>query len=327
MPRRFLAALSPNPAERPTWRRGSGRPELAEAIADPRNPLTARVLVNRLWQQHFGQGFVDTPDDLGRMGGAPSHPELLDWLATEFLAHGGSIKQLHRVILLSSTYQQAGGANPAASAADPENRLLWHAPLRRLSFEQMHDSLLALSGTLDPTIGGRSILPNADVQHRRRALYLFLDRRNPPELFTQWDYPNPDVPSGRRYQTTVPQQALFLMNSPLVIETARELTRRESFQSLPDDPARVTYLYQAVFQRDPTAAELSLTLDYVHHAPAASPGSAKGMPTKAANRERANPRFAANRAASFMVESRGPVDPWTRLAHALFQSNEAVYLN
>ena len=327
VPRRFLAALSPNPDTRPTWRRGSGRQELAEAIADASNPLTARVLVNRLWQQHFDRGFVDTPDDLGRMGGAPSHPELLDWLATEFLSHGGSVKQLHRSILLSSTYQQAGGSHPAGLAADPENRLLWRAPLRRLSFEQMHDSLLAISGTLDPTIGGRSILPNGDVQHRRRALYLFLDRRNPPELFTQWDYPNPDVPSGRRYLTTVPQQALFLMNSALVIETARELTRRDAFRSLPDDPARVTYLYQALFQRDPTAAELALTLDYVQRAPAVSDGPATGTRPKGAARERTNPRFAANRAASFMVESRGPVDAWTRLAHALFQSNEAIYLN
>jgi hypothetical protein len=327
VPRRFLTALSPHPAKRPTWRGGSGRLELAEAIADPRNPMTARVLVNRLWQQHFGRGFVDTPDDLGRMGGAPSHPELLDWLATEFLAQGGSIKQLHRVILLSSTYQQAGGSHPAGMAADPENRLLWRAPLRRLSFEQMHDSLLAISGTLDPTIGGRSILPNGEVQHRRRALYLFLDRRNPPELFTQWDYPNPDVPSGRRYLTTVPQQALFLMNSALVIETARELTRRATFQSLADDPARVTYLYQALFQREPTAAELSLTLDYVQGEPALSVGPATGARAKVAARERANPRGAANRAASFIVESRGPLDAWTRLAHALFQSNEAIYLN
>jgi len=325
VPRRFLAALSPDPAKRPTWRRGSGRRELAEAIADPRNPLTARVLVNRIWQQHFGRGFVDTPDDLGRMGGAPTHPELLDWLATEFLAHGGSIKELHRTILLTSTYQQSGAANPAGAAADPENRLLWHAPLRRLSFEQMHDSLLAISGTLDPTLGGRSIIPTGDVRQRRRALYLFIDRRNPPELFTQWDYPNPDVPSGRRYVTTVPQQALFLMNSPLVIETARELTRRDPFRTLPDDESRVTFLYHAIFQRDPTAAELRITLDYVHGAPAGGqPTDKRGKP---APRERVNPRAAANRAAGFMVENRGPVDPWTRLAHALFQSNEAVYLN
>ena len=325
VPRRFLAALSPDPDKRPTWRHGSGRRELAEAIADPRNPLTARVLVNRLWQQHFGRGFVDTPDDLGRMGGKPTHPDLLDWLATEFLSQGGSIKGLHRTILLTSTYQQAGGANPAGLAADPENRLLWHAPLRRLSLEQMHDSLLAISGTLDLTLGGRSIIPTGDVRQRRRALYLFIDRRNPPELFTQWDYPNPDVPSGRRYVTTVPQQALFLMNSPLVIETARELTQRAAFRALPDDEARVTFLYHALFQRDPTAAELQLTLDYVHGAPSGpQPGDKRG---KVAPRERVNPRAAANRTAGFMVENRGPVDPWTRLAHALFQSNEAVYLN
>ena len=150
VPRRFLAVLSPDPAKRPEWKQGSGRLELAQAIADPKNPLTARALVNRIWQQHFGTGFIGTPDNLGNMGGTPSHPELLDWLATQFIAQGWSIKQLQRTILLSSTYQQGSQPNAAGLAADPDNHLLWHYAVHRLDFEEIYDSLLAIAGTLDP---------------------------------------------------------------------------------------------------------------------------------------------------------------------------------
>jgi len=131
VPRRFLEVLSPDPKHRPTWSKGSGRLDLAHAIADPRNPLTARVLVNRIWQQHFGNGFVNTPDDLGNMCSAPVNPELLDWLAAGFVEHGWSVKWLQRTIVLTSAYQQSGAPNDAAAAVDPENRLLWRARSRR----------------------------------------------------------------------------------------------------------------------------------------------------------------------------------------------------
>lgn len=340
VPRRFLEILSPDPKKRAVWTKGSGRLDLARAIADPKNPLTARVLVNRLWQQHFGTGFVATPDDLGNMGGAPSHPELLDWLAARFVEGGWSIKQLHRAMLLTSTYQQSSRANAAGLASDPDNRLLWRFGLRRLDFEEIYDSLLAIAGTLDRTVGGRPVTPASDQFGKRRALYFLIDRRNPPELLTQFDFPNPDTPSGRRFETTVPQQALFLMNSPLVVETARRLTHRPEFAALANDEQRVTSLYLAMFQREPTAGEISLALDYVHANPTGT-----GLepppepPAMKSARERMREQRQAQRAAlagklgadprpiGATLEHGGPVDAWTKLAHALFQANEAMFVN
>lgn len=340
VPRRFLEILSPDPKNRPVWKKGSGRLELAQAIADPNNPLTARVLVNRLWQQHFGAGLVPTPDDLGNMGGAPSHPELLDWLAATFVESGWSIKQLHRTLLLTSTYQQGSQANPAARAADPDNRLLWHFALRRLDFEEIYDSLLAISGTLDRTVGGKPVTPASDQFGKRRALYFLIDRRNPPELLTQFDFPNPDTPSGRRHDTTVPQQALFLMNSPLVVETARRLTHRPDFEALGGDEERVTALYLAIFQREPSAEETALAVGYVRANPAGSSLEPPPEPTAMKTaRERQREQRQAQRAAlagklgadqrpvGSTIEHGGPLDAWTKLAHALFQANEAMFVN
>lgn len=341
VPRRFLEALSPDPQQRAEWHKGSGRVELARAIADPANPLTARVLVNRLWQQHFGAGFVATPDDLGNMSSPPTHPELLDWLAARFVASGWSIKQLQRTIVLSSTYQQSGTANPAATAVDAGNRLLGRANLRRLGFEEVYDSLLAIAGTLDRTVGGKSIMPSSDSFGTRRSLYTYIDRRNPPELLTQFDFPNPDTPSGKRYETTVPQQALFLMNSPLVVETARQLTHRPEFAALTSDRDRVTSLYLAIFQRPPSAQEADLGLTYVRANPAglalevSEPPALKTARAKAQEQRRArqaannpNAKYAADqRPVGSSITPAGPEDAWTKLAHALFQTNEAMFVN
>ena len=340
VPRRFLEILSADPKKRTAWTKGSGRLELAQAIADPKNPMTARVLVNRIWQEHFGTGFIATPDNLGNMGGTPSHPELLDWLAAKFVADGWSIKQLHRTILLSSTYQQSSDANPAAVAADPGNKLLWHYGLRRFDFEEIYDSLLAISGLLDPTIGGKSVTPVSDGFGKRRALYFLIDRRNPPELLTQFDFPNPDTPTGQRFDTTVPQQALFLMNSPLVVETARKLTHRPEFAGLARDEERVTSLYLAIFQRPPTEKEIALGVSYVRANPAGAglepPLEPPAMKTA---RERQREQRPAQRAAlagklgvdqrpvGSTIEHGGPLDAWTKLAHALFQTNEAMFIN
>ena len=341
VPRRFLEVLSPDPNHRAVWTKGSGRLDLAHAIADPKNPLTARVLVNRLWQQHFGAGFVNTPDDLGNMSSSPAQPELLDWLAARFVESGWSIKQLQRTIVLSSTYRESSAANPAAVALDPSNRFLWRANLRRLDFEEIYDSLLAIAGTLDRTVGGKSIAPASDAFGQRRSLYTFIDRRNPPELLTQFDFPNPNTPTGRRYDTTVPQQALFLMNSPLVVETARKLTHRPEFTAFNRDEDRVTSLYLAIFQRPPTDEEVALGVSYVRANPAGKaleipePPAMKNAREKAREDRRVR-QAAANPAARYAADQRpvgasitpaGPEDTWTKLAHALFQTNEAMFIN
>ena len=341
VPRRFLEILSPDPKKRPEYRSGSGRLELAQAIASPANPMTARVLVNRLWQQHFGTGFVLTPDDLGNMSSPPSHPELLDYLASRFMEEGWSVKKMQRLILLSSVYQESAGDNARYVDADPDNKLHWRYNLRRLDFEQVHDSLLALAGTLDPTMGGRPVrIESADFA-TRRAVYAYIDRANPAEILTQFDFPNPSVPSGRRYETIVPQQSLFMMNGTLVIETARKLTQRPEFLEFATDEERVTSLYLAVFQRPPSRQEIALSLRYVQSTPgdnsiaaaneqrmaAASSRAAKQQvqqAQRAAQNLRGKNVFQAEPGAAAFT-SRVPLDAWTKLAHALFQTNEAMF--
>ena len=330
-PRRFLSILSSDPNHRPVYTDGSGRLDLARDIANPVNPLTARVLVNRLWQQHFGEGIVPTPDDLGNQSAPPSHPQLLDYLASRFVQDGWSIKKLHRLIVLSATYQQNGANNNAAyTAKDPYNRLLWHYNLRRLDLEEMHDSILAIAGTLDPAVGGKSVRLSSEGFATRRALYTFIDRRNPPELFTQFDFPNPDVPSGRRYETTVPQQSLFFMNNPLIIETARKLTQRPEFTKLTRTEDRVISLYVAILQRQPTFREITLATAYVKSTPTGASANALAATTPSPSfrdqRQLFNPlrRFAETGPVGG-AKNEGPLDAWARLAHALFQTNEAVF--
>jgi hypothetical protein len=328
VPRRFLEILSPEPASRPAYKLGSGRLELARDIASPTNPLTARVLVNRLWQQHFGQGFVPTPDDLGNQSAPPSHPALLDYLAASFVQDGWSIKNLHRLIVLSSTYQQGDSGNLSFAEKDPYNRLLWRSNLRRLDLEQMHDSILAISGRLDPLIGGKSVRLSSEGFATRRALYTFIDRRNPPEFFTQFDFPNPDVPSGRRHETTVPQQALFFMNNPLIIETARKLTQRPAFTQLTRTNERVIFLYNAILQRLPSQNEIKLATTYVnttYELPANSLNkAAPAQPTR--NQQNKGPGQRFNDLGPVGgARHEGPLDSWARLAHALFQTDEAIY--
>ena len=344
VPRRFLEILSANPKNRPEWHEGSGRLPLAIAIADPKNPMTARVLVNRVWQQHFGAGFVATPDDLGNMSSPPTHPALLDYLASRFIEEGWSIKKLHRLIVLSATYQQSSANNPKYAEQDPHTHYLWRAPLRRLDFEQLHDSLLAIAGTLELKLGGRSIPMGTEEFATRRAVYTYIDRRNPPELLTQFDFPNPDLPSGRRYETIVPAQALFLMNSPLVVETARRLTHRLEFADLKSDQERVTSLYLAIYQRPPSEQEIALGVRYVKANPAGlaldlpiAPASARAEEARKQQRQAQRATQMANMKKGGMDnrppggfalnENRAPVDAWTKLAHALFQTNEAIFLN
>ena len=337
VPRRFLEILSTDPKKRPVWNQGSGRLQLAQAIIDPKNPLTARVMMNRLWQQHWGTGFVDTPDDLGNMSSAPTHPELLDWLSATFVENQWSIKSMHRLIVLSASYQQSSAPNPSYVELDPNNKYLWRYNLRRMDFEELHDSLLVITGELDRTRGGQPIAISSEAFAKRRSIYALIDRTNPPELLTQFDFPSPDVSSGRRYETLVPQQALFLMNSPMVIETARKLVDRPAFADLKTDDLRVTSLYLAIFQRWPTKAEVDIGLRYVKANPtghdvvlSAAPPAAKAstrdarIAEKKAKAPKASPKFNAQVGGVF---DNRPLDAWAKLAHALFQSNEAMFYN
>jgi hypothetical protein len=247
VPRRFLAFLS-GPDRKP-FQDGSGRLELARAVASPANPLTARVWVNRLWLEHFGRGLVATPSDFGLRSEPPSHPELLDFLARRLIDGGWSTKKLHRLILLSDAYKQSSDDNAAARAVDPENRLLWRANRRRLDWESMRDSFLAASGKLDPALGGRA----APFTSPRRTVYGYVDRLNIPGMLRAFDFASVDAHSPQRHQTTVPQQALFLMNSPFLVEQSRGLAKRAA-----DAPDRVRSLYRLVLGRDPSDDERRL---------------------------------------------------------------------
>jgi hypothetical protein len=272
VPRRFLAALSGE--ARPSFSQGGGRLELARAIASPENPLTARVWVNRVWMHHFGQGLVTTPSNFGRRGEPPSHPELLDWLASRFMAEGWSTKKLHRMILLSSTYRQASDDRPEGRKVDPDNRLLWKMNARRLDFEAMRDSLLAVSGRLDPRMGGPAEVLTSQPYCRRRSVYGFVDRLNLSGVLMSFDFANPTAHAPGRHFTTVPQQALFMMNSPFMREQGRGLAARLEAAGAGSPEDRIGRLYRWVFGRTPTAAERAAGLRFLHEAERERPSAA-----------------------------------------------------
>ncbi|MEA2708600.1 MAG: hypothetical protein QOF78_1201 [Phycisphaerales bacterium] len=264
VPRAFLAVLSPDKPQ--PFKDGSGRLELAKAIATKENPLTARVMVNRVWQFHFGYGLVRTPSDFGTRGEGPSHPELLDHLALRFANEDAwSIKKLHKRIMLSATYQQSSGVTPSseAIARDPENRLLWRMNPRRLDLEAMRDSLLAASGEIDLTMGGRPVDILAQPFVPRRTVYAYIDRQNLPGMFRTFDLASPDATSGQRFATSVPQQALFIMNSPFVIEQSKKLAARPEVKEQPDAAKRVNTLFRVALGRTPSKAELELGVKFV----------------------------------------------------------------
>jgi hypothetical protein len=250
------------PSAKP-FRDGSGRLELARAVVDPNNPLTARVFVNRVWIHHFGRGLVATPGDFGLRSDPPSHPELLDHLATEFVRGGWSVKKLHRMILLSATYQQRSDDRPDRQKADPENRLLWKVPRQRLDFEATRDALLAVSGRLEAKVGGPSAKDILSPASTRRTMYGFVDRLQVPGLYRAFDFPSPDATSPQRDATTIPQQALYLMNGPFAAECARAFLRRPDVATITDVPGRAGRLYQICFGRDATSAEIELARQFI----------------------------------------------------------------
>ncbi len=259
IPRQFVKIV--NPARKP-FGDGSGRLDLAREIVSKDNPLTARVFVNRVWMHHFGTAIVGTPGDLGLRGDAPTHPELLDWLAAEFVTPGGwSIKRLHKLIMTSATYTQASLDRPDALAADSENRLLWKQNRRRLEFEPLHDAVLAVSGQLDTKPGGLSV--RLFGGNRRRAVFGYVDRLEFPSLLTTFDVPNPAGVNPQRTNTTVAPQALFLMNGPFVRDAAKRLAASPAVQKLSDAGERLDFLYLTVYGRKPAADEKKLALAFV----------------------------------------------------------------
>jgi hypothetical protein len=261
-PRRFLRILAKE--EPAPFKHGSGRLELAEAIASPDNPLTARVMVNRLWQYHFGQGIVRTPSNFGQLGDRPSHPELLDYLAARFVKNGWSMKALHREMMLSATYALSAEQTPVNVAQDPDNRLFWRANIRRrLDVEALRDSILAVSGDLDPAVGGSAAPLNDD--NRRRTLYGLVSRNKLDPTLALFDFPDPNNTSEQRMVTTGPLQRLFFMNSSFLARQAEHLAARLKADA-PDDAARIARAYRLLYGREPEEKEIQMGLKFLENA-------------------------------------------------------------
>jgi mono/diheme cytochrome c family protein len=337
VPRRFLEVLSPNRQPLP-FKEGSGRLELAQSIATESNPLTARVLVNRVWMHHFGEGFVRTPDDLGVQSEAPSHKELLDYLANFFIEQGWSMKKLHKAIMLSRVYQESSQTNAKFETMDPENRLLWRANIRRLDFESLRDSLLVISGKLDRTLGGKPVNLTEEPYSYRRSVYGYIDRGNLPELMQNFDFSDPDMPNSKRSSTVVPQQALFLMNSSMSVDVARRVVARPEITSAADELGQVIALYRVIFQRAPRPPEIQLAMQFVDleakNQPAQSPAEQKVTNARLENRKnkrknQGNGRYDGMKPIQNQGDlvERKSLTPLETYAQALLLSNEASYIN
>ncbi len=264
VPRRFLTALG---GDRSPFKQGSGRLELARAIASADNPLTARVMVNRIWQHHFGRGLVATDSNFGTLGERPSHPELLDWLARRFVASGWSIKALHREILLSATYQQSSRFDSQGLARDPGNILLWRMNRRRLDVEAWRDAMLAVAGRLDPTIGGPSVSLDAPG-NRRRTAYAAISRHDLAWMLRLFDFPDPNITSGasRRDDRPAPaalraQQRVHGRQPPA--PSPRRLQAASTPNIAHDDAAAIRRAYLLLYGRAATDREVELGLAYL----------------------------------------------------------------
>ena len=312
VPRRFPRAVSADDhgsigADR------SGRLELAEWMARPSHPLTSRIMVNRLWLWHFGRGLVRSPDNFGRLGESPTHPELLDWLARRFVESGWSVKAIHRAIMLSNTYKMGTRHDQASFEADPDNRLRWRADRRRLEAEAVRDSLLALSGLLDPTMGGTRLkvkshdYVNSTGASQKAALYdvnlrsvyLPVIRSGLYPAFQAFDFADPSTAIGQRTPTTVASQALFMMNDPLVLRAAANWADRLRARTDLDDAGRVRLAYEAAYGRPADVEEVTRALDYLG-------------------------RFDALLAAQGVNDSDRPARTWRALAQAILAASEFI---
>jgi mono/diheme cytochrome c family protein len=300
VPRHFLTVLG---GDGGPFRQGSGRLELARAIASPDNPLTARVIVNRIWQHHFGRGLVGSASNFGALGERPSHPELLDWLAHRFVESGWSLKALHREILLSSTYRQSSRFDSPGYAKDPGNTLLWRMNRRRLDVEAWRDAMLAVAGRLDESLGGPSIALDGSG-NRRRTAYAAVSRHDLAWMLRLFDFPDPNITSGGRVETTVPLQQLFALNSELMVSAARTVAARlhRPGETAPDDPARIHRAYRLLYGRDVTPRELEIGLAYL------------GAADRPESTNPAGP-------------SRPDLSRWERYAQALLTANEFLFVD
>jgi len=306
--RHFLSALG-DPEVSP-FKKGSGRLELARAIASRDNPLTARVIVNRVWQQYFGKGLVRTSSDFGTRGELPSHPELLDHLATALVDNGWSLKWLHGQILNSATYQQASLDREACLAADPENRLLWKMNRKPLEFEPLRDAMLLVSGDLVRRVGGRSMnLLALEPDSYRRAIYGFIDRQDLPNLLRAFNFASPDASEAQRPTTVVPQQALFMMNSPFVIQRARRAVADCNLDDVSSDlHEAVVRLFRRILGRTPSPTEIGAAELFVASAHSEAPEGVE---------EPADPA----------VDPAQALSVWERLAQALLMTNEFAFVD
>lgn len=325
-PRRFLRILRQDADAR--YSRGSGRLELAEDLVAPDNPLTARVIVNRLWSQHFGQGLVRTLSNFGTTGETPSHPELLDWLAVELQSGGAdeanqglfpqspapaapwTLKRVHKLIVLSATYRMSSRTDAQAMAVDADNRLLWRASKRRLDVEAWRDSLLTLTGELDRTVLGPSI-DNLMVTPRR-TLYGAIDRNGDQfghQTFLRlFDFPLARATSEGRITSTVPQQSLFLMNSPFMAARSRALAAK--MQSMvADDETKIREVYRILYSRLPTEEESTIGREFLT---AAGEPSSGGAGEKRGGEKRGGEKSELSR--------------WEQYAQVLLSSNELMYV-
>ena len=319
VPRGFISIVEPRPPE--IGPDVSGRAQLADWLTSARNPLTSRVAVNRVWQHLFGQGLVGTPDDFGTRGERPSNPELLDHLARQFMRQGWSVKRLIRHLVLSRTYQLSSNFDRAAAARDPENRWLWRMNRRRLQVEALRDGLLAVSGQLDPSPAesvvaelnvqatGVGVKPNRPVRSVRRTIYLPVIRNDLPALFQLFDFGDSLSVNGRRSTTNVAPQALFMMNSPLVLEAAK-CTAASVLAGCDaaDERQVLERLYLRILGRPPRPDEIEPSLALVHAALSESAGSEPA-------------------ASGSAVEASARVRAWAVLSHALFCSTSFQYLD
>ena len=292
--------------------------------------------MNRVWLHHFGQGFVATPDDLGTQAGKAVNQPLLDFLAYEFVRGGWRLKPVHKAIMMSSAYMQGSETSLANAEKDPANRALWRYNVRRLDFEAMRDSLLYISGKLDMSeVGGHPVNIVEEPFSNRRSVYGYIDRANLPETLAHFDFASPTQPIGNRHETVVPQQALFLMNNPLLVEVSRRLMTREEMKPADTDEKKIHALYWMIFQRPPKAEEISLGkgyLDAVRNSGAAEedgPVASSGA-VGASSRGKGG----VGKKAGFSLRNEGErvdrgkaLSEWEKFAHALLMANETVYFN
>ncbi len=253
------------------------------------------MIVNRLWQHHFGRGIVGTPSNFGALGERPTHPELLDWLASELVRQDWSLKKLHRLIVTSAVYRLGSSSDPAGQRKSPDNRLLWRMNRRRLEVEALRDGLLAVSGQLDTTMGGPTLALTAP-NNQRRTVYARVSRHELDGLLRLFDFPDANITSEKRTETTVPQQQLFVLNSPFMIARARALAARVR-RDTRDDEAGIRLAYELAFARPPTEAEVRLGKLYLAGADPGEDGK------------------------------RNQLDRWERYAQVLLGSNEFFYVD